>query len=516
MRYKLLWAQVRLRQGKIVVFIAGYLLAGFIGLLLAAGGIGAAFASIMIGQAEPVARLLLGGFFVNLLFISVLLGFGLSRIFAESSLRRYPLSPLEQIAARQFLGVLEPLWLLAAALDLGIAAGYAARGLVALWISVPVALLLLMSNYLLARLLQTLLDRLVAARGGTLVLLVLIWTVAAGGSVLLPPLIRDSEARETLMQVLGLTPPFAAAAIMAGRDLLTQGSLLAAWFLGLVAAVWRLDRLPAPSRATAGADAAWGGPLDRLAALFPGVDGALVAKSLRYYLRTNRIRLPALLTVPILSFILFTASNAQGRRPAADPQPVFVAAFCLSFLVTTIGTMHTDNNVFGYERSGFRRFLLAPVPPLPVLRSVTIASGMVGAVQIPLAAAVWLLFSPYPGEWRMLVMLLANACTGLFLFRALSLWVSLLAPRRADYFQNFGNQLSVLGNVVAVGSVLLAVLAPQFLRAFVISPTLLAWWWIPPLAVPLAAVLLSATLHSAAGVFVTRRERLLSVIEGRS
>jgi len=516
MRYTLLWAQVRLRQGKIVLFIVGYLLVVLIGMLLAAGGIGAALAAIQTGHAEIVARAVLGGFFLNMLAASVMLGFGLSKIFAESVLRRYPLTALEQLTARQLLGVLEPLWLLAAALYCGVAVGFSALGVTVLWIAVPAALLLVVVNYLLARLLQMLIERLLASRGGVLVVLLFIWTFAVGGSIVLPALLRNPAAREAMTQLLTFTPPFAAAALLSGRDLLTQVPLLATWTVGLAAAVWELDRLPAPSRAIDGADAAWGGPLDRIAALFPGVQSALVAKSLRFYLRTNKVRFPALLTLPMLAFILFAASNTQGRRPPVDPQPAFLAAFFLSFIVSVISTMHMDNNVFGYERSGFRRFLLAPVPPRSVLGSVTIASVLVGSVQIPLAAAGWLLFSPFRGEWRMLVMLLGNACTGLFLFRSLGLWVSLLSPRRADYFQRIGNQLSVAGNVVAVGSVLIAFILPQFLRRTAITPTLLAYWWAAPLGVPVAAALLLWTLRSGAGVFFARREQLLAVIEGRN
>ncbi len=514
MRYKLLWAQVRLRQGKIVVFIAGYLLLVLIGILLAAGGIGAAFAAIQTGQAETVARVVLGSFFLNMLMVSVLLGFGLSKVFRESVLRRYPLTKLEQLTARQLLGVLEPLWLMAAALYLGLAVGFSALGVTPLWIAVPAALLLVMTNYLLARVLQTLIGRLLAFRSGGGVVLLLIWITAVGGSIALPTLIRNPAARETLQRVLSLTPPLAAAAILAGRDLLTQVPLLVAWGAGLAALLWQLDRLPAPSRTVAGAEAAWGGPLDRIAALFGGVDGALVAKSLRYYLRTNKVRFSIPLTVPVLTFMLFYSS--QGPRPPADPQAMFVFAFCVSFLLTNLATLNIDNNVFGFERSGFRRFLLAPVPPLSVLRGVTAASIVVGAVQVPLGAVVWLAFSPYRGEWKMLVILLANACTGMFLFRALAVWASLLGPRRADYFQNIGNQLSVLGNVLAIGSVLIVLSALQVMRPFVVSPTLLAWWWVPLLAVPVAAVFLHWTLHAGAHVFFARRERLLAVIEGRS
>jgi hypothetical protein len=516
MRYKLLWAQARLRQGRIALMFAGYLIAASLAIVLAAGGVGAAFASILVGQAEPVARVVLGGAFLNMLVTSVLLGFGMNKVFAETSLRRYPLTVWEQLAARQFIGVLEPLWLLAAALNLGVAAGYAARGLVTPWTGAAAALLLALLNYLLARVLQTLLERLMAARGGAFLAPVLIWTAAVGATLLLPALSRSAAARGILFGALEATPPFAAAAILSGQGLALPAIVLALWLLALSAVLLRLDRLEPPSRAAGGAEAAWSGPVDRLAALLPGVDRPLFARSLRYYLRANKVRFTALLTVPMLGFILFMAADSQSRSSSADPDALFVAAFFASFAVGVISTTHMDNNVFGYERSGFRRFLLAPAPPLAVLRSVTAASLAVGACQIPVAAAAWTLFSPYSGQGRMLAVLVANAFTGMFLCRCLAMWASLLAPRRANYFENFGNQLSAGGNVVAMGSVLLPMLLPQLLRSSVLSPVLLRYWWAALLAAPLAALLLHLTLRAGARTFTSRRERLLAVIEGRS
>src|ERR1041385_3554327 len=122
MRYKLMWAQVRLRNGKIVLFLVGCLPAALlIPRLLAGGGIGAAVAAIQSGRAEFVARLLLGIFFAEALLISLLLGFGMNKIYSDEALRRFPLTAVERLAGRQFIGVLEPLWLLALAFYIGVA-----------------------------------------------------------------------------------------------------------------------------------------------------------------------------------------------------------------------------------------------------------------------------------------------------------------------------------------------------------------------------------------------------------
>ena len=52
LRYKLMWAKTRSRNGKIALFITGYLLFALVAALLAAGGLGAGIVAIRSGQAE--------------------------------------------------------------------------------------------------------------------------------------------------------------------------------------------------------------------------------------------------------------------------------------------------------------------------------------------------------------------------------------------------------------------------------------------------------------------------------
>jgi hypothetical protein len=60
LRYRLLWTQVRLRNGKIALFILGYLLLFLALAVFARGGTGAAMVSIHSGKAEQVAAAVLG------------------------------------------------------------------------------------------------------------------------------------------------------------------------------------------------------------------------------------------------------------------------------------------------------------------------------------------------------------------------------------------------------------------------------------------------------------------------
>jgi hypothetical protein len=66
LRYQLLWARTRSRNGRIALFIVGYLIFALVMLLLGAGGLGAAIAAVRSGKAQPVTQIVLGSLFVEL------------------------------------------------------------------------------------------------------------------------------------------------------------------------------------------------------------------------------------------------------------------------------------------------------------------------------------------------------------------------------------------------------------------------------------------------------------------
>src|SRR5512140_499923 len=92
LRYKLLWAKTRSRNGRIALFLAGYLLLVMLIALLASGGFGAAMVAVRSGKAEKIAQSVLTALFLQAVLAANILGFGMSAIFAETELRRYPLA----------------------------------------------------------------------------------------------------------------------------------------------------------------------------------------------------------------------------------------------------------------------------------------------------------------------------------------------------------------------------------------------------------------------------------------
>ena len=63
LRYKLMWARTRTRNGKIALFFAGYLLLVFFLAIFSLGGIGAGIAAVRMGKAQTVAAGVLGGLY---------------------------------------------------------------------------------------------------------------------------------------------------------------------------------------------------------------------------------------------------------------------------------------------------------------------------------------------------------------------------------------------------------------------------------------------------------------------
>src|SRR5436190_19755067 len=128
LRYKLMWAKTRTRNGKIALFFTGYILFALVIAVLASGGIGAAALAIRSGRAEFVTRLVLTSLFAQALLATVLTGFGMGAIFSDLELRRYPVTAAERVYQRHLIGNLDPVGLLTAALEPGLRDGLSVVG----------------------------------------------------------------------------------------------------------------------------------------------------------------------------------------------------------------------------------------------------------------------------------------------------------------------------------------------------------------------------------------------------
>jgi len=511
LRYQLLWAKTRSRNGRIALFLAGYLLLVLLISLLASGGFGAALLAVRSGRAEKVAQAVLAGLFVEGVLAANILGFGMNAVFADTELRRYPLNAREREMARHLTGILDPFWFLFLALELGLALGLYGIGKGSFWFGFIGVLLLFVSNYLVARVVGLFIDHLMQRKGGAPLLLLFIMMLGIAPSTLGPWLAKHPEWVTAITQPLRYTPPFGAAAAMIHPDMVGVYGLgiILTWIVGLGALLSWMEKHPPRAHVAENVKIVWDTPFDRVAALFGPRMAPLVAHWLRFYARNPRMRTLFLMSVPLLAFLTFQSGRRMG------PQSVFVAALGTVPVATFLGTSRFSVNQFGYVGGGFRRFFLFPMEAVANLRAGSYASLTYGGSMIPVALVAFTLLSPYTFDIRMPLMLICTGLTGLFVLNALGIWVTLYNPRKGNYNSNFGNDLSLGGNILLIGGVMCALMLPRLAYRFqpwVVAPQA---WWVYLMLPPLAFAFYLVTMRMAGPIFISRREYLLAVVEGR-
>lgn len=515
LRYRLLWARTRSRNGRIALFIVGYLIFIMVMLLLAAGGLGAALVAVKAGKALLVAEVALGSLFIEMMLATVIMGFGLNAMFSDLELRRYPVGAIDRRVTRHLVALIDPFWFLGFALEVGLVLGLYLLGAGSLGVGLIAVVLLFAANYLAARVFGVFVDRLMQNKIGSLVLVAAILGLAFGARQI-PILLRHQPAAAAqAVRFLRFTPPFGAASAItqSGFAAASGVAVVLGWLVGLAAALVAVERRPAQRQKLPTTAISFDSFYDRVGAWFHAEDAPLVAHWLRFYGRNTRFRTLGLLSLPILGFLVYSLGRPLGHGRHFDT--LFVAALSVFPLAGFLGTARFTINQFGYVGGGFRRYFLLPADPAAALRTGNYVSMLAGAPLVILAAIGWAVFAPGPFDGRMLFMLVASGTAGLFALNGLGLWTSILGPRRGNYNQTLGNDLSLAGNIVLIGGVLGCVLALHFLAKFApgwVSPDR---WWIAVVPVVLALLFYLFSLRATAALFRQRHERLMAVVEGR-
>ena len=271
-----------------------------------------------------------------------------------------------------------------------------------------------------------------------------------------------------------------------------------------------IEKQAARPRSAAAAAVAWDDRYERIASIFGPAMAPLIGRSLRYYVRSNKVRFNYIGALPAMAFVTFSNPTSAG------PLHYFVRALGAFTVVGFLGTAVMSTNQFGFDASGFRRYFLLPIAPGAILRASSYTALFVGGTLVAASLLLWLLFAPVPLDARMTAMLLAAGVGGLCLFNALSIWTSLLAPRPTRFETTFGNQLSLAANVLLIGGLLGCVFGVMALDKIAGPAAVLSYWWMPVPAAALAIVFYLYSVRRGADVFVSRRERLLNALEGRN
>jgi hypothetical protein len=512
LRYKLMWAKTRTRGGRIALFLIGYLLLILIISLLAAGGIGAAIVAVRAGKALFITRIVLTSLFAQSLLATVMLGFGMSAIFSDLELRRFPIGAFDRRLVRHLIGIIDPFWILTLSLDLGLVVGLYLLDAGSFWAGLCAVLLLIVANYLVARIIEMVVERLMQGPSGSTILMVVVICLSLSGAVIPPLVKRFPGLIPAMVKVLSFTPPFGAAAAMtqSGTAAVSGFAIELVWLAGLVAGLIALEKRPLQRTTAATTALSFESRYDRVAVALGFHNAPLVGWWLRFYGRNSRFKAMILIALPMAALLTFNIGS-RSKGPG-----LFVAALGTFPILTFLATSRFMVNQFGYLGGGYRRCFLLPVEPAAVLRTGSYASMLLSAGFIPLGLLAWAILAPVPYDARQLFMLLASATTGLFVFHGLGIWATLYGARRGNYKQSLGNDLSLVGNIIIVGGVMFCLFGPQVLHKT--SPGIFdpANWWMwsaPPL---IGIVFYSVSLRTTSGLLRGKREQLMAIVEGKA
>jgi hypothetical protein len=504
LRYRLLWAHVRSPNGRILLTTVSLLWVGLASLL--ATLLGAAAGAASGKQAALAARIALSVIYVGASAGAVLLGIGVIPVFSDEALRRYPLSRVGRLIGGQLTACLEPLWLIALALAIGLAAGVSTSGTRG-WLGIVAAVLLVGTGSLLASIARRVVDLVLSRPGGPLIVF-----VAGMGLVFVTPLglvrLARGDGESALGSVLlAVTPSFLAARAMTAPRIsgaLIGVALLGVWILLLSGLLLAAKRVSGRSW-TSARTGSWSRehPCDTIARLFSRRTAPLAAKMLRYYVRSPQVRYNYPLVLPVVALVMKTLG---GETPS------FLFLLGAAPAAAFLGTGSLSMNFFGFDGHGFRRYFLLPLPARDVFRTAALVSLIPGAVLIVVGLLAWFMLSEVRPDVTDAAMLLGVAVGGLLLFDSLGLWATILAPRRIAFDATFGNRLSPLANALLICAMLTLFLLPMALTKLDLD-AVRRDWWIAPCLVTLGVVSYAATLRLGSLALIARRERMLKLIE---
>jgi hypothetical protein len=222
--------------------------------------------AIRSGKGGTLAGALLTGIFAQGLLASVILGFGMATIFSETELRRYPLRAAERRITRHLIGIADPFWILFFVLDLGIAFGLYLFGAGGFWFGLIAVVLLFLCNYIAARLLAILVQRLTSQKFGSMMMLVMVICVSMLPALLQPVLKKNPAIFEVVKEIWRTTPPAAAGVAMTHLDAagLQALGLIVVWTAALVVLLVALERWPQKAAVARRSKVVWEDRMDRL------------------------------------------------------------------------------------------------------------------------------------------------------------------------------------------------------------------------------------------------------------
>jgi hypothetical protein len=517
LRYKLIWAQARSSSGRVFLLIVVTLFFSTVGAFLAMAGLGAAVAGVHLGRAEVITRGILSGFHLSAVITSLFFGLGPRAAFSEPVLRRFPLTSRQRVFIRHLIGLIDPIWFVLATCAIGIAVGLAITGSGSILGGLLAAALYVSAAYLSAALTMALVDWLMQTPAGSTALALVGLTALSFSGLGISWLfsVENPERLESLDRLLHFAPSGLTTQVMMAPSLwarLVALTLLLAWAVALLLGIGWLERRRA--RQTGSSSSATGEYqfdtlYDRVARLFGPVYGPLVGKSLRYYLRSNRVRL-GLASAPIFAFM----GGFMSQNPALRSSDFYFTFSFFAFLGFS-GTSSIALNQFGSDGKGARRYALLPTRFGVSVRAGSLTSLILGLAVITPTIWLWTVVTKVEFDWRAIVMLAGSSLGGIFLFNGLAMWTTLFSPKAVDFTSMLNNRLSLGGNLVVAGG-LIVVFVIHFVLMRRALDSVLALWWLSTLLALFSFVFYLVCWWAIGPVAGARRRAVIETITSES
>ena len=132
----------------------------------------------------------------------------------KANCRRYPLTARERRITRHLIGIADPFWYLFLALDLGLALGLYGFGAGSFWFGLTGVLLLFLCNYICARVLGMLVERLMMRKGGAMLLMIFVISLGLLPQLLQPLFHKGAWSVIVVKRIWNSLPTTGAAAAM--------------------------------------------------------------------------------------------------------------------------------------------------------------------------------------------------------------------------------------------------------------------------------------------------------------
>jgi hypothetical protein len=512
LRYRLIWAQARTSNGKIIMLFALYMLGASAALTMAFSGIGTAFSGSTFDNGDFIVRWMLTVFFINGFCLSVMFGVGTQAAFSDESLRRYPLNARERFTVRMIIGLLDPIWVILTIGVLGLVIGFVWFGRGLLITGLPAAILFVASSYLATAVALSLIGVVMRSRAGAaLIGIIVLLLVTLGPLAISLLVVSEGYAFWKLIDhVIRILPSGAAAALITGDTLgmvLGNAILLVSWCVLLAWGVKKLEDIPLVTEGTNAVRIGWDDFYDQIGGLFGHQHAPMVSKSLRYQLRCNLIRF-SLITTPLL---VLAGKSFVPSRTARGEVVITLALFFITSAATGVAMMF---NLFGFDRAGIRRYAMMPASFVTGLRASSYASLLLRAATMMAALALWVVLAKTQFNLRLFLVISGIVIGSLFLFNALGLWTSVLAPKAANFDSMWNNRLSVGANAVMIGGVIVPYVIAIALAESLDPVVMWRFWWLALLAPALSIGFYIFSLRAIEPVLNSHREQLINQIAG--